>query len=329
MKLSSTAFELGPVQVSWMAVLIAACAIAAHYILFGLILEKKSRVRIFRSFARAVAAGCRHPGDTLKFLLIEISLTLTGLTPLLFLMAPRFRFLAVLAYPIWLLVVNPARMNAAAAMQDSLADGRIFSFRLLDCSRWRDQVVCGAKRAGLLLLWTLPLAGTALYIWNYWVEVGKVDAITWVGMMKEAGNDDFLTGVINTALPLVVMLGTSLLILIIGFAFHSGARHALALGKPDMISGHHGKLVLGWICSLLFMLPLWIAVGILAGRFISMAHAKTDVTELMNQLKGLKSFILLMLAGGAVLTLPLLPFRSLMVAGLVNQMKDDERTAES
>ena len=330
MKLSAAAFELGSVQVSRQAILILVCIFAAHYILFGVILEKKPRAWIGKGFGKALAAGAKHPGNLMKYLLVEISLLLLGLSPLLFLFAPGYyRYLAALAYPLWLLVVNPARMNAAAAMQDCLMGGSIFSWRLADFSHWRDQVVSGAKRMGFLLLWMLPLAGTALYLWSYWVEVGKVDAITWVNMMKDAGNDDFMTGVINTALPLVVMLGASLVILVIGIAFHSGARHAMALGKPGLVSGHHGKLVLGWFCSLVFLAPLFIAGLILVNRILSLTGSKVDVTELLNQVKGLKSDILLTVGGGILLTLPLLPFRSLMIASMVNHIQDDSPDTES
>ena len=325
MKLSGKAFDLGPLSVSWKAVLVAACVLAAHYLLFGLILEKRPVMRIFRNFVRGVSAGCRHFGNTMKFLLAEVCITLLGLTPLLFLLAPGYRYLAALAYPVWLLLVNPARMNAAAAMQECLEGGSIFSFRLVDFSRWRDQAVSGAKRAGLLLLWFLPLAGTAFYIWNYWMDIGQIDFFTWISNMKDAGGGDFKTGVINTALPLVVMLGSSLVILVAGIAFHSGARHALALGNPAMLRGHHGKLVLGWICSLLFMMPLWIAVLVLAIRLFSLLGKMSDMTAMMNQIKGLKSYILLTLGGGILLTLPLLPLRSLAIAAMVNRLKDNDQ----
>ena len=324
MGLSGTAFTIGSLNVSWLALEILAGVLFLLYIWVGLMREREPRVHLGLAFSRAFSAGEKRIGNLLKFLLVEVCFRLMGLAPLLFLLAPGYRYLAALALPVWLLVVNPARVNAAAAMQDCLAGGSIFSYRLADGSRWGAQVISGVKRMGFLLLWLLPLAGTGLYIWNYWLDIGKVDAITWINMMKDAGNDDFMTGVINTALPMVVMLGASLVILVIGIAFHSGARHALALGNKALANGHHGKLVLGWICSLILMTPLWIAVVILVLRFISMAGGKSDMTELMNQVKGLKSFILLTLGGGVLLTLPLLPFRSLMIADMVRQMKDRE-----
>lgn len=322
MKMSGTVFSIGSLDITWLALVIAAAVLLALYIWIGLLRERKPRIRLGRAFARALRAGGKHPGNLVRFLIVETCLTMLGLVPLLFLLEPGLRLLALLAVPLWLLIVNPARINAAAGMQACLAGESIFSFRLVDLSRWKELVIFGIKRMLFLMLWLLPLAGTLLYIRNYWLEIGQVDAITWIGMMKDAGNDDFLTGVINTAMPMVVMLAVSLALVVIGIAFHSSARHACALEQPGLACGHRGKLVFGWFLSLVFMLPLGIALVMLLNRLRSMAAGKNDITELWNQVKGLKSSILMILGGGTLLTLPLLPFRSLTVADMVRQLHE-------
>ena len=331
MKLSDTAFALGSVQVSWRMLLIAGCIVLGHYILFGLLLERKRRTWVVRGFVQSVKTGLKQFPGMMKFLCVEFCVTLMGLTPLLFLFAKgNYRYLAFLAYPMWLLVVNPMRMNAAAAMQDSLEGHPVFSWRLVDFSRWRDQVISGTRRMLVLMLWTLPLIGAGLRVLDYWKDTGKVDAFTWIDMMKEAGDGDLIKGIISSALPLVVLLGITAAILIIGIAFHSGARHALALGKPDIIRGHHGKLVLGWLCSLLFLFPMAIAVviGINTSQALidRLVHINLDeIGRLGSEFRGTIRRLLIILGIGGILTLLLMPFRSLVIAGMVNQLKDDEQ----
>ena len=104
-------------------------------------------------------------------------------------------------------------------------------------------------------------------------------------------------------------------------AFHSGARHAAALEQPGRVIGHHGMLVFGWFISLVFLLPLIAAVAIVVRRCSSLFSAGS-LDELMAGLRGMIRFILLVLGGGVLLTLPLLPFRSLMLADMVRQAGD-------
>ena len=123
----------------------------------------------FRDGARTVK---EQKGETLKFLALETALTIMCLAPLLFLTQKGpLKYLAALALPLWLLVKAPARINAAAAMQDSLGEGKIFSLRLADPGNYGRKVLYGLGRLGLLLLWAAPLIvpwcmpGCSMWAW--------------------------------------------------------------------------------------------------------------------------------------------------------------------
>ena len=141
------------------------------------------------AFRNAFRICFRHPADTLKFLATELCLVLICLAPLLFLADMQIWYPAVLAVPLWILVMFPARMNAAEAMQDSLRGGRLFSLRLADPADWRDKVLCGLKRTVFLLLWASPLIAAAVYAWRHFS--GLVDGFTLLAMIKQFGGGDF------------------------------------------------------------------------------------------------------------------------------------------
>ena len=243
---------------------------------------------ISSAFRNAFRICFRHPADTLKFLATELCLVLICLAPVLFLADAGLRYLAVLAVPMWILLMFPARMNAAEAMQDSLRDGRLFSWRLADPSRWGDKVLCGLKRAGYLLLWASPLIAAAV-------------------------------GVLYLLLVLLAMI----LILVIGFGFHSGARHARAQGGTRKMKGRHGKNLLGWICAQATLLPVLAAFVIAVMRYLPVIR---DVSGLMTGSVKIPPTreTLMILAAGALLTLPLLPVRSMITAAVMKIGDSDE-----
>ena len=237
----------------------------------------------------------RHPADTLKFLATELCLVLICLAPVLFLADAGLRYLAVLAVPMWILIMFPARMNAAEAMQDSLRDGRLFSWRLADPSRWGDKVLHFS---------------------------GLVDGFTLLAMIKQFGGGDFMTGVLYLLLVLLAMI----LILVIGFGFHSGARHARAQGGTRKMKGRHGKNLLGWICAQATLLPVLAAFVIAVMRYLPVIR---DVSGLMTGSVKIPPTreTLMILAAGALLTLPLLPVRS-MITAAVMKIEDSDETVQ-
>ena len=106
---------------------------------------------ISSAFRNAFRICFRHPADTLKFLATELCLVLICLAPVLFLADAGLRYLAVLAVPMWILIMFPARMNAAEAMQESLRGGRIFSLRQTIIFGKREEKQRGVKEKSSLM----------------------------------------------------------------------------------------------------------------------------------------------------------------------------------
>ena len=273
-------------------------------------------MKISTAFGNAFRAFFRHPGAALKFLLTEGCLMLICLAPLLFLTesAPLL-YLAALTPVLWVLLMLPARVNAAAAMQDSLDGGRLFSLQLVDPSKYWKKLGYGLSRTILLLIWGVPLIAGLLYGWEQYS--GDTDGLTVMQMIHDLGGKDMKTGVFYLIL---ILLGLFLL-LVIGMCCHCGDRHAFALGRKGLLKGHRGKLMLCWILSLLFLLPLFAALGVLAARYAPMLNNLSGVVTGNVEMPSTRTSLII-LAAGAALTIPLLPLRSMVTAAFVNGLKD-------
>ena len=273
-------------------------------------------VQAFRNATRTVLA---QKGETLKFLAAEAAITLCCLAPLLFLTAEApVKYLAALCVPLWLLVKVPARLNAAAAMQDGLGKGKIFSLRLADPGNYGKKVLYGLAQLLRLALWSAPVTAALIYAYDQYS--GTTDGLTVLRSVYELGGKDTKTG----AIILLVIFAGLLLILALGAGFHSGDRHAWAL---DLKMGWREKIpfrlraLLCRLCSLVFLLPLIAAAVIAAARY----------APLLNDLSGVLSgdvpkpstrTTLIILGIGAALTVPLLPLRSMVTAAYVNGLKN-------
>ena len=95
-----------------------------------------------------------------------------------------------------------------------------------------------------------------------------------LAMIKQFGGGDFMTGILYILLILLAMI----LFLVIGFGFHSGARHARAQGSVKRMKGRHGKNLLGWICAQVTLLPVLAAIVIAVMRYVPVIR---DVSGLM------------------------------------------------
>ncbi len=273
-------------------------------------------MKISRAFREAGSVYFGHFIATLKFLIVELCLTMFCLTPALFLTQEKLRPLALLAVPLFLLVLLPVRVNAAETMRDALKGGSLFSLRLADFSDYGNKLLCGLKRVVFLLLWSVPLIVSVILIWVH--ISGEMDGFTLMRMIRsDFGGGDLVTGVLVIAGAVAV----AMLLVAFGCAFHSGARHAFAQGNPQIVKGHHGEIVLTWICALLSVLPIILA-GILA--FVRYLPALGDLNGLFMDTVDLPStHVTLMILGvGMLLTLPLLPLRSLITAALVNGLEN-------
>lgn len=322
MKATATAFTLFSVQITWLQLGIACGVLLALYILLGLVREKKPRIRIRQAFSDAFRTALSHFGGTMKFLLAGICLLGICLAPLLLLAEMPLPVPLILTGLCWLLLMNPVRANAAAVMQRCLGDreSSLASPELIRFSGWPGKVGQGLIRAGLLAVWSLPLALALNYAWRLYRGEDDMDGFKLLQSIQDFGNGDVKDGIRY----LLLILGGLILILLIGFAFHSGARHARALGNPRLVNGHRGKLVLGWFLSgLILMLPLWIPAVIAAIQVVPLLNDPNGLVAGTVKIPRLKQMILTLGIGGA-LTVPLLPVRSLVTAAMVRQLAGKE-----
>ena len=127
-----------------------------------------------------------------------------------------------------------------------------------------------------------------------------------------------MTGV----LYLIAIFVGAVLLVAFGCAFHSGDRHAFIRNNPKMLRGHHGKIVLCWLCSLITLLPIIIAIVAVIIRYLPVLQ---DLNGLVMKTVSLPStkVSLIILAVGGVLTIPLLPLRSLIPAAFVNGLEKE------
>ena len=268
----------------------------------------------FRDGARTVK---EQKGETLKFLALETALTIMCLAPLLFLTQKGpLKYLAALALPLWLLVKAPARINAAAAMQDSLGEGKIFSLRLADPGNYGRKVLYGLGRLGLMLLWAAPLIAALVYAWMQYVGVGNTDGLTVMQKIYEFGGKDTKTGMIYV---LLILAGLAVLALL-GAGFHSGDRHAWVLDEKGLMKGKRPKTLLCRICSLVYLLPLLIAFVIVLFRYAPLLNDISGVLQ-GDVPKPSTKVTLAILGAGAVLTLPLVPLRAMTTAAYVKGLR--------
>ena len=266
--------------------------------------------------AKRVYAG--HFGATMKFLVVEGCMTLAAFTPLLFLTNEGLKWLALLAVPFYLLLMLWARVNAAAAMRDAFGDGSLFSYRLIEPGNYGKKIAYGLKRCLMLAFWSAPMI--AFLVIAFTQFYGNTDAFTVMRAIKTFGGEDVVTGILYLAL---IFLAT-LLLLAFGCAFHCGDRHAFVRGNPKLIKGHRGKIILCWMCSLIALLPLIIAVISVIIYFLPVIRNIMDYV--MTKEKSMPSMKLpvIILAVGTVLTIPLLPLRSLIPAAFVNGLEKEK-----
>ena len=271
-------------------------------------------MKISTAFKDACHVYAGHFGATMKFLVVEGCMTLAAFTPMLFLTDSRLKWFSLLAIPFYLLLVLWARVNAAAAMKDAFGDGSLFSYRLAEPGNYGKKLVYGLKRCLMLLFWAVPLIVFLAVSLSYYYGYGNTDVFTLMRAIKTFGGEDVVTGMVY----LILIFLATLVLLAFGCAFHSGDRHAFVRNNPKLVRGHHGKIVLSWLCSLVALLPLIVAMIAAAAYYVPVL--KEITSYVMTKEKSMPSVkpVLIMLAAGSALTLPLLPLRSLIPAAFVN-----------
>ncbi len=272
-------------------------------------------MKISQAMGKAFRLCFSKPYEWICFTLAELCLTLACFTPLLFLTTERLKFLALLCIPFYLLVMLWARVNAAGVMQDALAGGSLISVHLLDPEDYGKKLCYGLSRALLLLLWGAPLIAGAVYARSQ--VAGKTDAFTLLRAIKAFGGGELMQG----GIYLLLIAAGMLLIFCFGLAWHTGDRHAYVLRDPERMKGRRWKGVACWLASVITVLPMVIALVVLIFRY---SPVLMDLDELIRgtaRLPDTKTSLII--AGiGAVLTVPLMPIRSLMIAAWVRGLKE-------
>ena len=135
-------------------------------------------------------------------------------------------------------------------------------------------------------------------------------------MIYRFGGEDMKTGMIYLIL---IFLGLVLLFAL-GAGFHSGDRHAWVLDRKGLLKGKRPKVLLCRICSLVFLLPLLIAGGIAVSRYAPLLNNVNGVMSGDVSLPATR-ITLIILGIGGILTLPLVPLRSLVTAAYVSGLE--------
>ena len=273
-------------------------------------------MKISAAFRDAFRVYFGHFGATVKFLVVEACITMVAFTPLMFLTSDGMQYLALLAIPFYLLLVLWARVNAGAAMRDAINGGSLFTYRLVEPGQYGKKILDGLKRGLMLLCWASPLIAS-LIIAKVHIS-GDMDGFTLLRLIKDFGGGDLMTGILYLAL----IFAAALILLALGCAFHSGDRHAFVRENPKLVKGHHGRIILCWICSLAALLPMIAAIIAVIIRYLPALQDLNAIVTKTKTLPGTRVTVII-LAAGAVLTLPLLPLRSLIPAAFVNGLEKE------
>lgn len=269
---------------------------------------------VLRETARVYRANIKEGA---LCVLLQLALRLMAAAPLLFLVTKELPYLALLSILLYLLIVPVARQNMAEAMQDAIAGGPLFSVKLVSLDNYGKKFLRGLKQAGLFLVWAaLFIAATVVAVWAY---AGQIDAFTLVRVLMNLGGGSFMNGI---KLVLVIYAATMLPIMV-GCAFHSGTRHAIALGDRKLLKGHRGGVVLTWVAGLVALIPFLTVVGVVGAGFVSaLVSALSNLGTGSISLPPIGRNVYIIAAAFVVLLLPLLPFKQLMSAVYVRGLKE-------
>lgn len=282
------------------------------------------RMTIRAALKRAFSTYKAQLPDMLRYALLTLIIHGMPLAPALALLDRKLYPICMLCAVLFVALVLPMRLNTADRLQRALRGERIFDLSLVSCRDYGRKVMSGLIRTLLLLLWALPaLAAT---VWAYRLYAGdgvhgQNDAVTLLLQVKnQFGGGDIIHGIVN----LVLLYLALWLPLAIGCGFHSGARHAEALGQKKLLRGHRLGQLLAWVCAQLTLLPWLIAVC------IPIIHYVPELTQAVKRFTfdTMASPVptLLWIAGlTCVLLLPVLPLRDLIIAAYPASLAEEAR----
>ncbi len=286
------------------------------------------------TFSRTWQMYRRHFGGLMMMLLIELILRLMVCVPLLFLASSQTRWLTLLCLPLFVLIVLPARRNAAEVYA-ALEKTDVLNLKgLVSFDHYGEKLVQGLKRTGLLLLWALPflsVTAAALYLYKADAIPGVTDTFTLLQKVMNLGRSGFaaflLGGVSSITVRGVVMVVLlyllTLLPLLVGLGFHSGTRHGEALGNGKMIRGHRGGVLGTWILGLVTLIPFIAAAWFICADYISQVlNSLSNLGLTSLSLPPVDSRIWLLAASLVILLLPMIPLKQLLSACRVKLLQE-------
>lgn len=262
-------------------------------------------------------------GDLLRAQGMTMAVWAACLCPLLFLVNPSLRPLALLCPLMLIFIALPMRQSTAEAMQLFLSGAPMATVAMLPLNGYGKKLARSLRMTGLMLLWMLPLAVLAglLQYARAELDVGAI----W-GYLNVLGGGVFDQGIIRYVVGMLL----TLLFPLFGVMFHSGTRHADALGDRKLVKGHRGQLIGLWLSGLLFVLPVVVcAVALIAQVSVSAVQFTTEWFENLMDMPSISmlmppKWLLAVTAVSAVLMLVTNPMRSLLPAIFLRGVKDEK-----
>ncbi|MBQ8653846.1 MAG: hypothetical protein IJ507_02820 [Clostridia bacterium] len=252
--------------------------------------------------------------------LFQLVLRMMVFAPLLFLTAKETSALALLCIPLYILIVFPARQNMACCMQDALEGGSLFSLRLISFEGYGRKVWRGVKQTLLLMAWGslfIACTGLAVFIYAGKTIEGVTDVFTLIKTMMALGGGSTIKG----ATVVICIYAATVLPLLLGVAFHSGTRHAVALGGRKLLKGHRFGVIMAWLAGACALLPfLAVAVWIGAGYVSGLISAVANLGSGSITLPPLKENLMALGAAAVLLLFPAIPVKQLLSAAYVREL---------
>jgi hypothetical protein len=252
---------------------------------------------------------------------LQLVLRLIVFTPLLFLAAAETRLLALLSIPLYMLIVPPARQNMAQCMQHALEGGNVFSLELVSFEKYGCKVWRGVKQALLLMLWGILFIGStglAIFVFTADTIEGVTDVFTLLKTLMNLGGGSALKG----ATVVMYIYAATLIPLFVGVAFHSGTRHAIALGGRKVLRGHRLGVIGCWLCGLVVLAPFAAVAAFIGSGYVSALTSAMASLSLKNiSLPPVKDNLLALAAAAVLLLVPAVPFKQLLSAAYVRELK--------
>lgn len=249
-------------------------------------------------------------------LLVELVLRGIALCPVLFLADNKLAPLALLAIPLYVLIVLPARQNFALALQDMLNGESVFSTQLICPKDYGKKLLRGVKGMLCILLWSLLTISSVALLYAAFMGYWGLDVITLMRICSSIGGD-----VVKGMVMILCGIAATALLILLGCAVHSGSRHAHAMGDKKLLKGNRLGLTALWFLGCVLLIPFLVVVAFTLGDF-----AVTVVSALKNMQMpslSLNAQQAAMLLGGAVVLLfPMVPLKNLLPAVYLRKVKE-------